>query len=276
MATFIETNDVAIFIDPAVSLAPRRFSLPPHELEWRRLEEVASEIERRALESDIIVVTHYHYDHHDPGKHVSLEIYNGKLVIIKDPRNNINISQRIRASKFIKLIRDRVRKLIIADGSTLSIGGTTIKFSNPVPHGSNTRLGYVVEVLIKDDDIKFLFSSDVEGPVNSDAADFIIDSQPDLMIIDGPPTYLLGSKFDESSLRKSLDNLTRIASLSNATVIIDHHLLRDLNYSELYERILRHGAKARVMTAAEYMGLKPMLLEARRRELYSGGRRERV
>jgi len=33
MATYVETRDVKIFIDPGVSLAPSRYGLPPHEVE---------------------------------------------------------------------------------------------------------------------------------------------------------------------------------------------------------------------------------------------------
>ncbi|MDK2383350.1 MAG: hypothetical protein QI199_00895, partial [Candidatus Korarchaeota archaeon] len=62
MATVVETKDVKIFIDPSVALAPRRFGLPPHDREVERMHELAKVIEEEALDSDVIVVTHYHYD----------------------------------------------------------------------------------------------------------------------------------------------------------------------------------------------------------------------
>ncbi|MCD6340916.1 MAG: hypothetical protein J7L51_03085 [Desulfurococcales archaeon] len=272
MASVIYTDDVSIFIDPAVSLAPWRFSLKPHPLELKQLECVASKICEVAKDVDVIVLTHYHYDHHDPGKHVPVDIYEGKDVIIKDPRNNINVSQRIRASRFLKLIKDKARNIIVGDGREFTYGKTKLLLSKPVPHGVDSRLGYVTEVLIDDGDYKIIHTSDVEGPVTNDAVEFILNNRPDLIIIDGPPTYLVGHHFTEDIISRSISNLARIVSaLGDVTIVLDHHLLRDLNYREFYSKVIKHGAstKARVMCAAEFMGMEPMLLEARRKELYS-------
>jgi len=46
------------------------------EAHWR-------EIVRQAHRADILIVTHYHYDHHNPWE--GLEIYEGKRVFVKDP-----------------------------------------------------------------------------------------------------------------------------------------------------------------------------------------------
>ncbi len=67
MCTYIETKDVRITIDPAVALAEKRFNLGPHAKEVERMGQLAERVKRRAMESDVIIVTHYHYDHHDPG-----------------------------------------------------------------------------------------------------------------------------------------------------------------------------------------------------------------
>ncbi len=275
MATFIDAGDVSIFIDPAVSLAPRRFSLPPHELEWRRLREVAERIERRAGEADVVIITHYHYDHHDPGKYVSPEIYRGKVVIVKDPKNNINISQRIRSARFLKILKNYAKEILVAEGSNLRFGRTLVRISDPIPHGSTARLGYVVEVLVEGDDLKVLFTSDVEGPVLNEASEFIIRNRPDIVIVDGPPTYLTAvGRFEEGLIETAVSNLARIAALDpSPTLVVDHHLLRDLSYVNFYrlviDRVFReYGLRPRILSAAGFMGAEPMLLEARRRELY--------
>ena len=39
MATYVETKDIKIVIDPGISIAPLRFSLPPHPIEMKKLEE---------------------------------------------------------------------------------------------------------------------------------------------------------------------------------------------------------------------------------------------
>ena len=128
MATVIHTYEGTIFIDPSASLAPRRFSLPPHEIEWKRLYEVVNDIEDKLRDADIVIITHYHYDHHDPGRLINIDLFKGKKVFLKDPKNNINISQRIRASRFLSLIGTRVASIDVADGNSVRIGKVSIKF----------------------------------------------------------------------------------------------------------------------------------------------------
>ncbi|MEM0025854.1 MAG: MBL fold metallo-hydrolase [Zestosphaera sp.] len=271
MATFLETTDATIFIDPAVSIAPVRYGLPPHEVELRRLNEVATKITSRAYESEIIVVTHYHYDHHDLGDLVPVDIYKNKIVLIKDPKKHINVSQRIRAAKFLKRISGLTKEVKIADSSTYVYGNTIVKVSHPTPHGPTPKLGYVIQVLVRDSDKKVLFTSDVEGPVNEDAVNFMIDNPADLVIVDGPPTYLFGVKKEVSDPEIALRELIKYLSLSMPEyLVIDHHLLRDLNYTKFYESLKPYLGKTKLVTAAEFMGREPELLEARRKELYGG------
>lgn len=269
-ATFVETPDLSIIIDPAVSLAPKRFSLPPHEEEVKQLLRLAMTIERKAYEADVIVITHYHYDHHDPGKFISLEIYRGKLVIIKDPQKHINVSQRIRASRFLKLIKPLIKRIETADSRRFKINNTEIMFSKPLPHGANPRLGYIVETLIKHGDESVLFSSDVEGPSLESQAEFILRSKPNTAIIDGPMIYLLGYKYSRENMEFAMRVLGKILENQSITMILDHHFTRDLKCLEYIEHLRRRAEKtgSKVMTAAEFMNREPLFLEARRYELY--------
>ena len=66
MATFVETDDLRILIDPGVALAPIRYGLEPHLLEWQRHDESWEEVKQYAENADVLIVTHDHYDHHDP------------------------------------------------------------------------------------------------------------------------------------------------------------------------------------------------------------------
>ncbi len=269
-STIIRTKDLTIHIDPAAALAPRRYGYPPHELELRRLVELCEIIADRAREADVIIITHYHYDHHDPGRLVPIEIYKGKTVYIKDPERKINLSQKIRARRFINLIKPIARKIEIADSRTLSIGDTAIKFSKPVPHGSNNKLGYVVEVSISDGEQKLVFSSDVEGPVLGEQVEFILAEKPDMAIIDGPMTYMLGYRYSFESLKQSIENLRKIIMNGTKTIVLDHHLLRDLEYKNRISEVLDTASimGARILSAAEYMGQPLNMLEANRRKLY--------
>ncbi|MEM2320191.1 MAG: MBL fold metallo-hydrolase [Candidatus Bathyarchaeia archaeon] len=269
MATFVETKDTKILIDPGVSLAPLRYGLEPHPLEWQRLDETWRVIKEYAENSEVLVVTHYHYDHHDPDYP---ELYRGKTVFIKHPTQNINRSQKERAAFFLEAIKGLPARLEVADGRSFKLGGTHIDFSNAVCHGTNPRLGYVTEVCIKSGGEKFLHTSDVEGPSLEDQVKFILDKKPEILFVDGPMTYMLGYRYSFKSLEISNDNLVKAIREGNLqTIVLDHHFLRDLNYKirikPVYEEAERHGVK--VVTAAEFSGRKIEMLEALRKELYA-------
>jgi len=268
MATFVETDDIGVLIDPAVSLAPRRYKLPPHPVEEQRQSETWADIKEHAARSDVLVVTHYHYDHHDPN---APEIYEGKIVYLKHPKEKINKSQAGRASYFLDKLNDLPQTIDTADGNEFKHGSTILKFSPPVYHGTNSRLGYVVEVSISCGGECMVFTSDVEGPSVTEQVEFIIHENPDIVILDGPMTYMLGFRYSRKSLELSIENITRILRQTAVKyMLIEHHFMRDLKYKEripeVYECAAENGVQ--VMTAAEYIGRDVDLLEARRKELY--------
>jgi predicted metallo-beta-lactamase superfamily hydrolase len=269
MATFVETDDAKILIDPGVSLAPLRYGLEPHPIEWERLEETWNLIKQQAENSEVLIVTHYHYDHHDPE---FPELYMGKTVFIKNPTQNINISQKGRAEFFLEAIKGLTRTLEVADGKTFKISSTIVRFSKAVCHGTNPRLGYVTMVSIESDGEKFLYTSDVEGPSLEDQIEFILKEKPEVMFADGPMTYMLGYRYSFQSLEKSNRNLVKAIRETNlTTLVLDHHFLRDINYKmrikPVYEEAEKRGVK--IITAAEYSGRKIEMLEALRKELYA-------
>ena len=63
MCLYVETRDLRILLDAGVSLAPRRFGLPPHPLELQRAREVREQILRLAAYADVVTISHYHRDH---------------------------------------------------------------------------------------------------------------------------------------------------------------------------------------------------------------------
>ena len=272
MATYVETRDVRVLIDPGVALAPRRFGFPPHPLELERLETLAAEVSRHAEKAEVLVVTHYHYDHHDLGDRIPLKVWEGKEVYLKHPTENINPSQKFeRAPLFLKKIEGLPKQVNYADGGEASYGRTLIKFSEAVPHGANPRLGYIFQVSVDDGDSKLVYTSDVEGPVLQSQTAFILAEKPTLLIVDGPMTYMLGYRYTVENLASALENLKRIiAETPVETLILDHHFMRDLNYrtiaSPLYKAAKSRGVK--VLSAAEYLGRKVEILEAVRPELY--------
>lgn len=268
MATYIETHDTKIMIDPGVNLAKKRYGLPPHPIELEKKEEHWKEIVRYAQKADVIIITHYHYDHYNPVD--NLEIFDDKYLFIKNPIQKINESQKGRAKVFLEEIKKRPIEIIYADGREFFIGETRILFSNPVFHGADPKLGYVIQVLIDDFEKKFLFTSDVQGIVNNEQKEFILENKPDIIFLDGPVTYLPSDRATPNIIRNSLENITALLKQEFIkTMILDHHLLRDINWKILLQRHIIASLTEKIRTAAEFCGKPITLLEANRNRLWA-------
>lgn len=269
MATVIETKDLRLMIDPGVALAPYRYGLPPHPLEIKRLNEAWNAIEESLADCSHVIITHYHYDHHEPE---SAHLLVNKTVYVKHPTQNINFSQRRRATFFLSRISEAGGSYDYADGREVRVGSTSIRISEPVPHGTDAKLGYVVMVSVHNGEEKVLYTSDVEGPSLESQLEVILRERAGMLIIDGPMTYMLGYRYSYESLERSINNLIRIMRETPVRVmILEHHLLRDLDYKRKIEPVIRE-AEARgikLLSAAEFEGKPVEMLEARRRELYA-------
>lgn len=267
MATYVETDDVRIVIDPGVSVSPDRYSLPPHRIELDRRREMLAAVKHWTSVSDIVIITHYHYDHHNPDDE---GLYREKEVFLKHPRESITQSQRQRAEAFLAMIEPCAKKINIADGQEFDFGNTKIAFSEPVLHGLSARLGYVIEVFIGEKE-KFVFTSDVEGLLDTSAIDFIIEKAPDIIIMDGPATYLQGSHYKKSHITQSITNMKKIVQKTHVkNLIVDHHLLRDTNWADYLCELSEMRCDTKVCSAAGYLGKSEDILEAKRKELYEG------
>ncbi len=267
MATYVETNDVKIFIDPGVSISPDRYSLPPHRIEIDRHRKLWDDIKKWVACSDIVVITHYHYDHHNPNEP---EIYRNKDIFIKNPHQYINESQKNRAAFFLTQIEGIPRSITIADSTSFTFGKTKLLFSKPVFHGLSNRLGYVILVTVEEYS-RFLFSSDIQGPLDNEAVEIIINIQPDILFLDGPSTYLLGSYYKKNDIDCAAGYINKIITNTKVkNLIIDHHLLRDLNYCEFMNKINSANTNSIIQSAARYRGIEEEPLEAMRKDFHEG------
>ncbi len=257
MATLVNASGIKILIDPSAALGPRRYGLPPHELEEAALSSALELIHRELQNADAVIFTHYHWDHYDP----ELDL-RGKTIFTKDPKNHINYSQKKRAA-LLKYPYE------IADGRRFDLGTVEIEFSPPLPHGPDgTRLGYVVAVRIGD----VVFSSDIQGPVSDTAAEWIISQNPRTLIMDGPPTYFLGYRFSTESRDAALRNLEKIMEKTDVReIILDHHIARDLKMDINFPINKKaEDLGVRITTAATHAGMDNLFLEAWRRQLWNG------
>ncbi len=274
IATFVEACGVSIGIDLGASIAPYRFSLPPHPLELKRLEEALDRARRYVNESQAIIITHYHYDHYlrdEP------ERYYKKLVYAKDIRYDINRSQSLRGYRFIVKggVGDRA-SLEYADRRTFEFEGVKLRFSHPVWHGEEgTKLGKVLMVVVECDEGKVVFASDVQGPPTRDAIEWLSTEArgADILIVSGPASYLAGYRVSSESVSRGIEGLLEVLVRARPRVaIVDHHFVRDPKYNEyrklVEERLRASGIPTRVLSAAEYMGKPFEPLEAMRKQLW--------
>jgi Predicted hydrolase of the metallo-beta-lactamase superfamily len=274
MALFVRTRDTAILFDAGVSLSPRRFGLPPHPLELRRVQELRAKLLEYAAAADVVTVSHYHRDHFTPwyrsvymatDDHTYVEVYKGKLVLAKSPQG-INWSQRRRHYGFKKAV-GKVAEIEYVDGKSYRFGRTTLTASPPLPHGpEGARTGFVVAFVVEDGEERLLYMPDVQGPANDAALGFALNAAPTIAVVGGPPIYLNNVEW-----ATGVSNLERLASASGLrTLVVAHHALRDLDWktrlAPVFEAASRSGV--RVETYAGLLGREDELLEARRRELY--------
>ena len=267
MATCVETPDVTVLIDPSVRLGPYRYDLPPHEIEEDRQRTLWREIREAAKRADILTVSHYHFDHHNPD---APSIYKGKRAFLKDGKFHINRSQRERATAFVKALKKYPKEVQVADGNALDVGGTEIVFSPAVQHGYTDELGYVVMVRVAQGGETFVHTSDVQGPPLKEQLSFILDSDPTVLYVDGPMTHM-PDHYPEEMTKRSIANLTRILRTTGIrTLILDHHSLRDRDWRARMAPVLAAGEEhdVRVVTAAEFLGKAVDQLEANRDKLY--------
>ncbi|MCX8170682.1 MAG: hypothetical protein N3E47_01740 [Candidatus Bathyarchaeota archaeon] len=280
MCTYIETPDLKVLLDAGVSLGPNRFGLPPHPKEYEALKNRREEIIRFAEKSEVITVSHYHFDHHTPSftdwaynwcsAEIAEKIYGGKIVLAKSYRDYANFSQRRRGWLFAKTSGVHAGKLEVADNRMFVFGETSISFSKPVFHGpEGSDLGWVIISVIRYKSDRILFAPDVQGPMSQETLSIILKENPQVAIIGGPPIYLADFRMKYEDIDLAIGNLKMIAK-HVPTVIVDHHLLRDENWIGVMGSVIESAASMghRVLTYAEFMGKENYLLEAFRKRLY--------
>jgi predicted metallo-beta-lactamase superfamily hydrolase len=267
MATFVQVGSTGILVDPGATLAPARFGLPPSDEEWEALRRVNDRISAYAARAQLVFVSHYHDDHFrsDPAS------YAGRVVLAKDPRRMVSGQQARRGAELWRTLNGHAR-VEAADAATRRDGEMTLEASPPLAHGvEGTALGYVVALTVVDyaERERFVFASDVQGPLSPVAAAYLTRQRPTLLYLSGPPSYL-EHVVGATTVDRAVDHLLRIIETTGCRVILDHHAVRDLRWGERLQRLLATG---RVTTAAGHLGLPDTLLEASRRQRWGALRK---
>ena len=148
----------------------------------------------------------------------------------------------------------------VAEG--LSDGPMT--FSKAMPHGAQgSKLGTVMMTRINLSDKVFLHASDIQL-LDSATIDFIIAWQADIVLAAGPPLYI--ETLSDELRTAAWENGLRLARNVDI-LILDHHLMRDQQGPAWLEDLSVKAGK-QIYCAADFMGKKPLLLEAERTKLY--------
>ncbi len=299
-------TDIKIVIDPGIAIMHKSFpASKAKKLYWKKIGK--KRIREVCKNADVIVVSHYHHDHYIRD---DLSIYKNKILLIKNPNEFINDSQRKRAEKFflnfgvkfeekeqekktknyerlslqsynkefleerMKWFYKRVDKwkeykkipetnnIRFPEGKSFRFKKTKIKCTKPLFHGIEfSKVGWVFSTIIEYEGNKIIHSSDINGPIIEDYADWIIKENPDILILDGPPTYMLGYLLSRKNLERAVKNVIKIMKEIDTLILYDHHLPRERKFREHTKEIWEYAKKKnkRIMTVAEYIGKKPVV-----------------
>lgn len=330
--SLIKTPDLKILIDPGIAVMQPSFpASEDKKVYW--YEKGYEAIKSASKNVDVIVISHYHYDHFTD---FEKNIYSGKTVFAKNPNEFINDSQRERAEEFYKHLYEgfsekkfkdllkkpqpkeyknpledlplaksksfgdyerrrrslldqgerwffkRVRKwnnykkipeldletvkVKFSEGKEFKFRNTKLRFTKPLFHGIEfSRVGWVFSTIIEYGKEKLIHSSDLNGPIIEDYAEWIIKESPTTLILDGPMTYMLGYTLNLINFKRTIENALKIIEETSKieTIVYDHHLPREPKFRERTRKVWEKAKKLgiKMVTAAELIGKKTVVLE---------------
>ena len=260
----VKTENKKVVIDPGLALGYLRKGLLPHPIQIAVDEILRERIITELEDATDIVISHYHGDHIPLADANPYQLsLDSVLKYIKDTpiwaKGLENESHKMQERGWN--IRMNANDFRIGEGQTEN----PLHFSLPVSHGEkDSHLGKVMMTEVQLKNKKFLHASDIQF-LYSKTIESIIKKEPDIVLASGPPLYL--SHVNDKMLKTAEENILNLSRVVGL-LIIDHHLLRDEDGLK-YLRELDRKSPNKIMCAADFMGVKPQLLEARREELYN-------
>ncbi len=278
MALLVEIGVDTILFDAGVSLAPKRYGLPPHPSELEALEAARKRILKAASKANVVFTSHYHKDHYTPNAYSLYEAsspdifkktYSGKNVIALDPNVGTTRNQVKRAQVFFRALAGKAKITRMSGGETYSLSEACSVKGLLFSHGEG-KLGKVLAaLLICEEQHVLLYIPDVQGPPSRSSAEQIVKLAPRVLVIGGPPLYLAGGKVSFQTIKDEMSNFAKIIRELGETgtkVFISHHILRDPSWEDALEE---YGVERDYYSLySDRYGREPELLEAYRQALY--------
>jgi predicted metallo-beta-lactamase superfamily hydrolase len=264
LSCVVTLRDRKILIDPGIALGWHRHGYLPHPLQIAIGCQVRDRIISELDNATDVVFSHFDGDHvplPDPNPYqLGLNSVKGQLAQLRIWAKGAEPSSKL-ANKRRSEIEDALnRKLEPAEG--VDDGG--IKFSRTLLHGLRSKKSVsIMMTRIEENGFVFVHASDHQFLHEESVAE-ILALSPTVVLSSGPPLYL--EYLNQNELHRAKQNAVQLSN-GVRTLIIDHHLLRSESGLDWIKGISDVSGKE-VVCAAKYMGKKPMLLEARREELY--------
>lgn len=264
MCCLVTAGERQILIDPGIALGYRRHGLLPHPCQVKTGIKIRQEIIKAMKGATDIVFSHFH------GDHVPLlqaNPYQLSFEQLSDLLQGLRVWAKSTEGLSSKM-QHRALDLEVLLGSNMKIAegcqDGPLTFSGPVPHGlPGERFGTVMMTRIDTGKQVFVHASDIQL-LSKKTIDQIIQWQPDIVFVDGPPLYL--GSLTGSERKSAWENGLRLAQ-NVETLIVDHHLLRSESGILWLNNMSRISAK-KVYCAADFMHKPRLLLETQRRKLY--------
>jgi predicted metallo-beta-lactamase superfamily hydrolase len=264
LSCVVEVEDRKIVIDPGLALGYYRYGLLPHPAQVAVGEQVRQKIIAELKDATDVVMSHFH------GDHVPLpnaNPYQLKAQQVAPLCRTIRFWTKGPDGLSHNMVhrRESLGKVLGRDlPNTEGQRDGPLVFSPPVPHGEpHNRLGTVMMSRIESEENVFVHASDIQL-LDGKAVSWILDWQPDIALVGGPPLYL--SRFSSKQRKRAWKNAQRLARQVD-TLILDHHLLRCEEGLAWLDRLSSETGH-RVICAADFMERSRCLLEAQREQLY--------
>ncbi|HHS14525.1 MAG TPA: hypothetical protein ENN03_12270 [bacterium] len=263
MATYVESKDVKLLLDPGAGLLQSAEGLSPHPLELYCLRKHRERILLYGRQADIIFISHFHRAHY---LDETPNLYRNKVLMVKNPNAHMPPEERRRAFAFLQSVKGLAVEVQYIDDRKLTRGGTELVFSPVIPHG-RPQDGYIINLACRDAEECFVFAPDVFGWIHKAAYEFMREQNPQIVYLDGPSAGVPESKIPKTVFKRLSEFLD---SEGLREVIVDHHALRASDWMERMKPVLEKARKrsVTVQTAAGYRGEEPNPLEVRRKHLY--------